>query len=82
MQRSKPTPRRPVASFGTIDADDLWLGNFKVFSKDTCDVYPTTEPEPIGILNADGEMLCRPPRRIGFLPWISETDDTSASGTS
>lgn len=69
-------------STSPIPADDLWLGNFQTYDRDTIEVYPTAEPEPIGILNANGEMLCRPPRRIGFLPWSSETDDTSASGSS
>lgn len=80
--RSTATLPAPKANSETLPADDLWLGWFDPPPHDTITVYPTAEPEPIGILNAEGQMLCRPAPRIGFPTWNFETDGTSASGSS
>lgn len=79
---SVSTPRRPGASTSTIPADDLWLGWFDAPSRPTIDVFPEAEPQETGLLDAQGRPLVRLPQRIGFLPWLLQTADTSGSDTS
>lgn len=61
----------------TIEALDLWMGNFYSQAQPTITVHSevySSDDKP------QGEPLVRPTgRRIGFLPWSSETDDTSDS---
>lgn len=55
------------------DPFDLWMGNFSPVPQPTITVFSETGP------SEDSEAPAPSKRRIGFAPWTSETDATSAS---